>query len=217
MGAPCGYKYVIASREVVPHTNAGLPDVECTALPGLSILDAPAIVTDEGLLGGHVGLLGDQHPVVVLEVVVDLSPGEHVVSDLQVFRDIQQVRVLVVSCLSLVQTWDYLRGYEKGIIIKLSLRKLSIPLCTSSLLRYPTNWRRLPILHCLLLIMHLLLHLHQTVIILLKLFIFRETLLVLHHSHQVEGVDPRGEVATPQNSLVVRDQGGVVRGEGSRL
>jgi hypothetical protein len=118
--------------------------------------------------------------------------------------------------LSLVWAWDYLRGYEKGIIIKLSLRKLSIPLCTSSLLRYPTNRRRLPILHCLLLIMHLLLHLHQTVIILLKLFIFRETLLILH-SHQVKGVDPRGEVATPQNSLVVRDQGGVVRGEGSRL
>jgi hypothetical protein len=217
MGSPCGDKYVIASREVVPHTNAGLPDVECTALPGLSILDTSAIVADEGLLSGHVGLLGDQHPVVVLEVVVDLSPGEHVVSDLQVFRDIQQVRVLVVTCLSLVRTWDYLRGYEKGIIIELSLRKLSIPLCTATLLRYPTNWRRLPILHRLLLIMHLLLHLHQTVIILLKLFIFRETLLILHHSHQVEGVDPRGEVATPQNTLVVRDQGGVVRGEGSRL
>jgi hypothetical protein len=89
MDASCGYKYIIASREVVPHTNAGLAYVECTALPGLSILDATAIVTDEGLLSGHVGLLGDEHPVVVLEVVVDLSPGEHVVSDLQVFRDIQ--------------------------------------------------------------------------------------------------------------------------------
>ena len=64
--------------------------------------------------------------------------------------------------------------------------------------------------------MHLLLHLHQAVIVLLKLLVFRETLLVLH-SHQVQGVDAGGEMTAPQDSLVVRDQGGVVRGERSRL
>ena len=86
----------------------------------------------------------------------------------------------------------------------------------TSLLRYPTDGRRLAILHGLLLIMHLLLHLHQTVIVLLKLLILRETLLVLH-SHQVQRVDASGEMPASQDALIVRDHRGVVRGEGGRL
>ena len=105
---------------MVPHPDACLTDVESAALAGLSVLDAAAVVAEEGLLGGHVGLLRDEHSVVVLEVIVDLSPREHVVSCLQVFRDVQQVRVLVVTRLSLVGAWDYLRRYEKGIIIELT-------------------------------------------------------------------------------------------------
>jgi hypothetical protein len=173
------------------------------------MLDAAAIVADEGLLGSHVGLLRDQHPVIVLEVVVDLSTSVHVVSDLQILGDVQEVRVLVVARLGLVRVRDDLRRYEKGIIIELSLRKLPFPVCTPSLLRYPTDGRRLPVLHGLLLVMHLLLHLHQAVVVLLKLLVFRETLLVLH-SHQVEGVDAGWEMAASQDSLVVGDKGGVV-------
>lgn len=167
------------------------------------MLDAAAVVADEGLLSRHVGLLRDEHPVVVLEVVVDLATREHVVGYFQVFRDFQEVRVLVVCGLGLVRVWDDLRRYEKGIIIELSLRKLAIPMCTPALLRYPTDGRRLAVLHGLLLVVHLLLHLHETVIVLLKLLVLREALLVLH-SHQVQRVYAGGEVATTQDSLVVR-------------
>lgn len=72
-----------------------------------------------------------------------------------------------------------------------------------SLLRYSTNGRCLAIFHSLLLIMHLLLHLHQAVIVLLKLFVFRETLLVLH-SDQVKGVYSGWEMATAQDSFIIR-------------
>ena len=75
---------------------------------------------------------------------------------------------------------------------------------TPTLLRYPTDGRRLAVLHGLLLVMHLLLHLHETVIVLLKLLVLGETLLVLH-SHQVQGINAGWEVAATQDSLVVRD------------
>ena len=70
---------------MIPHAYTGLPYIECATLAGFSILYTPPIVADEGLLSGHVGLLGDQHPVVILEVIVDLSPREHVIGGLQVF------------------------------------------------------------------------------------------------------------------------------------
>ena len=114
------HKYITAPWEVISHADTRLADVECARLSGLAMFDAAAVVADEGLLSGHVGLLRDEHPVVVLEVVVDLATREHVVGHFQVFRDVQEVRVLVVCGLGLIRVWDDLRGYEKGIIIELS-------------------------------------------------------------------------------------------------
>ena len=77
----------------------------------------------------------------------------------------------------------------------------------AALLRYPTDGRRLPILHSqllLLLIVHLLLHLHQAIVILFKLLVLGEALLVVLHAHQVQRVDAGREMAAPQNSLVDR-------------
>ena len=82
--------------DLIPVENAGLSDVECAALPGLAHVDAAAVVAEKGLLGGHVGLLGQEHAVVVLKVVVDLSPRVQIVRRLQIFRDVQQVRVLII-------------------------------------------------------------------------------------------------------------------------
>ena len=75
----------VTAAQVISHADIGLANVERAALAGLAILDTASVVADEGLLRGHVGLFGDEHPVVVLEVVVDLSPGEHVVGNFQVF------------------------------------------------------------------------------------------------------------------------------------
>jgi len=75
----------VTAAQVISHADTGLADVECARLARFAMLDAAAVVADEGLLSGHVGLFRDEHPVVVLEVVVDLSASEHVVGDFQVF------------------------------------------------------------------------------------------------------------------------------------
>ena len=86
----------------------------------------------------------------------------------------------------------------------------------AALLRYPTDGRRLPIFHgqlLLLLVVHLLLHLHQAIVILFKLLVLGETLLVVLHAHQVQRIDAGWEMAASQNSLV---DGGRVAGRCER-
>jgi hypothetical protein len=97
--------------------------------------------------------------------------------------------------------------HKECVAVVFTLSEVSLPLCGTSLalLRDATDRGCLSILHSLLLIMHLLLHLHQTVVVLFELFVLRETNLiayVLLDSHHVKRIYTGWEMAALQNTFV---------------
>ena len=100
-----------------------------------------------------------------------------------------------------------LRLHKESVAVIFTFAEVSLPLCSTSfaLLRDATDRGYLAILHSLLLIMHLLLHLHETVVVLFELFVLRETNLiayVLLYSHHVKRIYTGWEMPALQNAFV---------------
>jgi len=97
--------------------------------------------------------------------------------------------------------------HKESVAVIFTLAEVSLALCGTSLalLRDATDRRCLAVLHCLLLIMHLLLHLHETVVVLFELLVLRVTNLIAYillDSHHVKRIYTGWEMPTLQNTFV---------------